>query len=86
MISMYRRTKQSSYLRIIDVLGWLGAIAIVFAYFALITKVWAEDSLAYDLLNLFGAIGLLIEAGYKKDYQPVFLNFVWAAIALYSLF
>ncbi len=40
----------------------------------------------YQLLNLTGAIGIVVVALTKKDYQPAILNSIWAVIALLSLF
>ena len=68
-----------------QVIGWYGVVAIVIAFTLLNFGILGTDSLVYQLLNLTGAIGIIIEAGSKKDYQPVALNIVWLLVAIYGL-
>ena len=69
----------------VNIFGWYGVLAILTAYLLLSLSVIKSDTLSYQLLNLSGAIGLIIEARSKKDTQPVVLNIVWAAIALVAV-
>lgn len=85
-VCMQKEKVSNSWVLARDVFSWLGAVAIVFAYFALTMDLLGENSWGYAVLNLTGAVAVLIGAYYKQDYQPVFLNIVWALIALYSLF
>ena len=66
--------------------GWYGVMAILLAYTLLSFKALNSDSLPYQLLNLTGALGIMYEAYYKKDTQPVVLNIVWAVVALVAIF
>lgn len=66
--------------------GWYGVMAILLAYTLLSFKALTPDSLPYQLLNLTGALGIMYEAYYKKDTQPVVLNVVWAVVALVAIF
>ena len=68
-----------------QLIGWYGVVAIVIAFTLLNFGILGTDSLVYQLLNLTGAIGIIIEAGSKKDYQPVALNIVWLLVAIYGL-
>jgi len=68
-----------------QLIGWYGVVAIVIAFTLLNVGILGTDSLVYQLLNLTGAIGIIIEAGSKKDYQPVALNIVWLLVAIYGL-
>jgi hypothetical protein len=70
----------------INALGWYGVIAIVGAYALANFDVIGVHDLSYQLLNLTGSIGILIEAFSKKDYQPAVLNLIWAAIGIVALF
>lgn len=63
-------------------LGWYGVSAILLAYLLVSFNLIAVKSFSYQLLNLTGAVGIIIEALSKKDTQPVVLNIVWAVIAL----
>lgn len=66
-------------------IGWYGVLAILLAYLLLSLDVIAAHSLAYQLLNLTGAVGIIVEALSKKDMQPAVLNAVWACIAVIVL-
>ena len=66
-------------------IGWYGVLAILLAYLLLSLDVITAHSLAYQLLNLTGALGIIIEALSKKDMQPAVLNIVWACIAIVVL-
>lgn len=57
-------------------------LAILLAYFLVSFKFIEARSLPYEILNLTGAAGIVVEAGSKKDKQPMVLNIVWALIAL----
>lgn len=70
---------------IYEVAGWLGTGAILLAYFLLSTGKLASSSKSYQLLNLFGALGILINAAVHSALPSVGLNFVWILIAFYGL-
>ena len=42
----------------IDILGWIGALLVILAYFMVSTRRVAGDALAYQLLNIAGAYSL----------------------------
>jgi hypothetical protein len=66
---------------LISVVGWYGVAAIVGAYILVSLGAVPAKGLTYQILNLTGAIGIVIEAAAKKDRQPMVLNAVWALIA-----
>lgn len=66
-------------------LGWYGLVAVVGAYILVSFSVVNGTNLVYQLLNLTGSIGITIETYYKKDYQPFWLNLIWAIIALIAM-
>lgn len=68
-----------------EIAGWYGTCAIVLAYTLVSFDVLASDSLTYQLLNLTGAIGLVIIAVVKKVTQNIALNVFWACIAFVAL-
>lgn len=70
---------------IIEGLGWYGVVAILSAYGLLSFGYLQADALVYQLLNATGAIGIMIDAYYAKNYQPVVLNIVWFGIALIAI-
>jgi len=65
----------------IEAVGWYGVIAIVTAYLLISMDVIMVDSWVYQLLNVTGAIGLIIDAMHVKNYQPAVLNIIWLLIA-----
>jgi len=67
-------------------MGWYGVCAILGAYILVSFGVIVTKSYIYQLLNLTGAIGIMLEAASKKDKQPVVLNVVWALVALVAIF
>jgi len=69
-----------------EIIGWYGAAAIVGAYALNSFNVISSSSLGYQLLNLTGAVGIVIISMLKKAYQPAALNAIWTVIALAALF
>jgi hypothetical protein len=68
-----------------EVLGWYGVAAILIAYALLNFEVIATHSLSYQLLNITGAVGIILDAWNQKNWQPVVLNIFWLLIALYAI-
>ena len=71
--------------KLIPYLGWYGVFAILGAYVLVSFNVIVAKSYVYQLLNLTGALGIVLEAASKKDKQPVVLNIVWAIVALAAI-
>lgn len=69
-----------------DIIGNLGVGLIVLSYFLLQTQKIASDQLSYSLLNLFGAIFLLISLCYNFNLASVVIEFFWIAISIYGIF
>ncbi len=70
---------------LIESIGWYGAIAIILAYTLLSTRMLSVNSIAYQLMNLTGAVSILFEAAHKKVWQSVTLNSIWAIVAFIAL-
>jgi len=70
---------------LITIYGWYGAVAIVLAYLLNSFGV-LKAGLAYQLLNLTGAMGVVAVSLQEGAYPPAFLNAVWSLIALVSLY
>ncbi len=69
----------------IGIMGWYGVVATIVAYLLVSFLVLPPTSIIYQLLNFTGALGVTIETFYKKDYQPFWLNLIWAVIALAAI-
>lgn len=70
---------------LIEIAGWYGAAAILVAYALVSFQVITGDSLLFQLLNLTGALGIIVISLYKKVYQTVALNIVWIVVALVAI-
>jgi hypothetical protein len=71
---------------IINIIGWIGAMEVLGAYFAVSLKYIEPGTLSYQLLNLTGALLLIINTLSLKAYPSAFVNIIWVGIAIYSLF
>lgn len=65
--------------------GWYGAVAILVAYALVSFKIIPGDGLAFQLLNLTGALGILTISLYKKVKQSIVLNIFWGAVAIVAI-
>ena len=70
---------------LLEAIGWYGAAAIVLAYILNSFSIIAANTLVYQLLNLTGAIGIIIISVMKKTYQPAAVNIIWAIVAVIAL-
>ena len=78
-------SKTTLGMKIAEAGGWYGAVAIVGAYALVSFKVVPADGLVYQLLNLTGAIGIIVISAIKGVKQSVTLNVFWALIAIVAL-
>ena len=67
-----------------ELLGWIGTVLIVGAYFLNSTNRIPNTSRAYQLMNLFGAIGVGVSVYYQEAWPAVALQATWGLIAIYS--
>lgn len=65
--------------------GWIGAASVLLAYGLAAFGMISAEGWLYALLNLIGAIGIVIIAAVKKVIQSVLLNVIWAVIAVVAL-
>lgn len=70
---------------LIKISGWLGVIIYLVAYLLLVVKKLKSDRPLYHLLNILGAIGLLLNAWLLNDYPNLVINIIWALIAVYAI-
>ena len=65
--------------------GWYGMVALILAYALASFGVLFANGIVFQLLNLTGSIGLLIDATAKKVIQVALLNTFWALIGIIIL-
>ena len=67
---------------LIDVLGWIGALTLIAAYFCVSFRKIAADSALYQFMNAVGSFLLIVNTVYYRAYPSAFVNIVWIAIAI----
>jgi hypothetical protein len=70
---------------LMDIIGWVGAVAVLVAYFLVSAGRVAGNSVLYQSLNLSGGVCLILNTVYYGAYPSSGVNVVWVGIALYSL-
>jgi hypothetical protein len=70
---------------IFSILGWIGGILVILAYFLLATKKLKSHSITYNVLNLVGALAFIISAFAVKFWPSVAINVIWVGIAVYLI-
>jgi len=70
---------------ITETAGWIGTGLVVLAYVLVSTKRVHGTSVSYQLLNLFGAIGVGANVLYQHAIPSLALQAIWACIALFAL-
>lgn len=67
-------------------IGFLGMAFVVFAYLLLQTKKYTIESMQYQLLNLVGAILLLISLFVHFNLGSFIIEVFWIIITLYGMY
>lgn len=70
---------------LIEIAGWLGGGLILLGYMLVSSGRLAGRSIAYQMLNLIGSLGFVINAAWHGAIPPMALNVIWCAISLYTL-
>jgi hypothetical protein len=69
----------------IQIVGWIGTFLVVCAYFLVSNKKVSSTSSVYQLMNLFGAIGVGINVYYAGAWPSVALQVIWGIISITAL-
>lgn len=70
---------------LIDLIGWIGSVEVIAAYALNSYQKMKSDSLYFQLLNLTGAVFLIINTVYYCAYPSAFINVVWVVIAAIAI-
>lgn len=70
----------------LQLIGWLGMVAILLAYFLMTFSLIEPLGFMYHFLNLAGSAGIVLITWKRKDTQPMMLNVIWMIIAIVALF
>lgn len=69
----------------IEIVGWAGTLLILAAYLLVSVKKIGPTSKTYQLLNLFGAVGVGINSLIHRALPSVGINLAWMLIATFAL-
>ena len=67
-------------MNLIEIIGWIGSIIYIVAYFLLAYKIIKKDKLYY-LLNKIAALLIIIVSIKKSTFQPIVINGLWLYIS-----
>ena len=70
----------------VEIIGWIGAVLIVGAYFLNINGRLKSSSGVYIISNLFGGIFFTINTLVHQAYPSMIVNIIWVFIAIAALF
>jgi hypothetical protein len=70
----------------VEIIGWIGAVLIVGAYFLNINGRLKSSSGVYILSNLFGGIFFTVNTLVHQAYPSMIVNIIWVFIAIAALF
>jgi len=70
---------------LIEVIGWLGAVLVLSAYGLLSAHRLSSRSAAYQVLNIAGSIGLVINSGWNGAVPSAVVNVIWLGIGAHAL-
>ena len=65
-----------------QIIGWIGMILILAAYFLVSFDIVTVHNIWFQLLNIVGSLGLALVAFGRRDWQPMVLNIIWILIAI----
>jgi hypothetical protein len=68
-----------------DVIGWLGAAALLAAYALTAARKLSGHSTAFHVLNLAGSAGLASNSAVNHAFPSAVLNVIWMAIGVLAL-
>ena len=70
---------------VVEVVGWAGAVLILAAYALVSGGRLAARSRTYQLMNIVGAAGFVINSGWNGAYPSAALNVIWMGIGVHAL-
>lgn len=69
----------------VDVVGWVGAALVLVAYGMVSTGRLHGHSVPYQILNVLGGVGMLINGYARGAFPSAAVNVIWIGIGMYIL-
>lgn len=70
---------------VVELVGWVGAALVLVAYGLLSAHRLSSRSISYQLLNIAGSIGLVINSAWNGAIPSAAVNVIWLGIGAYAL-
>lgn len=70
---------------LVEIVGWIGAGLILLGYALVSSGRIQARSVSFQLMNLLGAAGFVINSGFHGAWPSTILNVIWIGIAAVSL-
>lgn len=70
---------------LIEAIGWLGAVCVLAAYGLVSTGKADARSTVYQMLNIGGALGLVVNAWWNGAIPSAIVNVIWIGIGVYAV-
>ena len=68
-----------------DILGWIGMVLVLAAYFMVAFKKISAQSYVYHFLNLIGVVFLAVNVFAQKAWPVFVLDIVWGLVAIVAV-
>jgi cell shape-determining protein MreD len=68
----------------VEVVGWAGALLILLAYLLLSAGRLTGQSLTYQLMNVVGAAGFVVNGWWHRALPSAVLNIIWLLIGAFA--
>ena len=72
-------------MNIVEIIGWIGSVLIVGAYFLNINGKLKSSSVIYIISNLIGGIFFSINTFVHRAFPSMAVNIIWVIIAIAAL-
>ena len=69
----------------IEIIGWVSAVLILAAYGLLSAGKLTGSSVSYQVMNVVGAVGFVVNSGYNGAIPSAALNVIWVGIGAFAL-
>lgn len=70
---------------LVQTMGWVGVASLLSGYALVSFGFLPTQSIWFHIFNVVGAVGLLVETSYVRNWQPVVVNSIYGALAIYAI-
>lgn len=70
---------------LVEIAGWTGALLLLLAYGLVSAGKVDSRATSYQLMNVLGAVGVVINSGWNGAFPSVAVNVIWILIGAVAL-